>query len=396
MSRLRVTAALLLLCGCFSGYESRSDSALRVHRGTFVSTLVLTGELEAQRGEVVEVPRLPSWQTAIKWLANDGDAVRAGDRVAELDNTTFANDLDSKRQAATQAAEELQQKKAEWAADLELKQLDLDKKKGDFQKAEIEAAVPPEIVAARDFENRRMTLHRTRVEFEKARDVLRTQEKSVAADRANAELKLERAQRDVTTAEQAITSLILRAPRDGVVVVRDHPWEGRKLQAGDTVWVGFPVVQLPELDSLQVAAALPDVDDGRVTPGMRAVVTVDGYPTMHFGGRVESISAVAQEGTRNQLRRAFRVVVKLDRIDVARMRPGLSARVDVRRQTLPNALLAPRAAIDFSRAEAQARLASGKLVTIKLGPCNSQECVVASGLEDGQAVAAPGKDASRG
>lgn len=396
MLRLRVLAALVLLGGCFSGYEDNGDHVLRVHRGTFVNRLVLTGELEAQRGAVVEVPRLPSWLTTIKWLANDGDAVRAGDRVAELDNTTFANDLDSKRQLVTQAGQELQQKEAEWSADLELKQLDVGKKSAELEKAKIEAAVPPEIVSARDFEDRRMKLHRAQVEFDKARDVLRSQQKSTASDRANAQMKLERVQRDVTTAEQAIASLVLRAPRDGVVVVRDHRWEARKLQAGDAVWVGFPVAQLPELDSLQVAAALPDVDDGRIAPGMRAVVTVDGYPAMHFGGRIESISAVAKEGTRNQLRRAFRVVVKLDRIDVDRMRPGLSARVEVRRQTMANALLAPRAAIDFSAPEARVRLAGGRLVPVKLGPCNAQECVVTSGLEDAEAVAAAAQEATRG
>jgi HlyD family secretion protein len=396
MSRLRVAAALLLLCGCFSGYESRSDSALRVHRGTFVSTLVLTGELEAQRGAMVSVPRLPSWETSVKWIATDGDAVRTGDRVAELDNTPFANDLDSKRQLATQAEQELQQKEAEWSADTDIKQIDLDKKKGDLEKAKIEAAMPPEIVSARDFEDRRMKLHRAQVDFDKARDILSSQQKSIASDRSNARLKLEQARRDVNTAEKAIDALILRAPRDGVVVIRDHPWEGRKLQAGDGVWVGLPVAQLPELDSLQINASLPDVDDGRLAVGMPALVTVDGYPSMHFEGRVASISPVAQERSRNELRRAFKVAVKLDRIDVTRMRPGLSARVEVRRERIANALLAPRGAIDFSKAGPRARLAGGRLVSVQLGSCNAQECVVRSGLEEGQVMASWTENASRG
>jgi HlyD family secretion protein len=397
MRRALCTAVVFLVtAGCFSGYEDKRDAALRVRRGTFVQTLVLTGELDAERGTVVSVPQLPSWQNAIKWLANDGDAVRAGDRIAELDNTAFANDLDNKRQLATQAEQELQQKEAEWSADVEQKRLDLDKKNGEFQKAKLEAAVPRDIVSARDYEDRQTKLHRAEVESQKSLDVLRTQQKAIASDRSTAQLKLARAQRDVETAEKAIDALLLRAPRDGVIVIRDHPWEGRKLQAGDMVWIGMPIAQLPEIESMQVVASLADVDDGRIAVGMPATVTVDGYPSNRFGGRVSSISAVAQEGTRNMLRRVFRVVVKLDRVDVARMRPGLSARVEVRRQATPGVLLAPRASIDFSTQTPRVRLASGKLVLVKIGACNAQDCVIATGLKEGQRLGTAAQEAQHG
>ncbi len=389
MSR-RCTIPLLLLCGCFSGYEAK-DASTRVHRGTFVNTLVLTGELEAQRGATVSVPRLPSWQSSIKWLAGDGDLVRAGDRVAELDNGPFATDLDSKRQLATEAEQELQQKEAEWAADLDLKRLDLARKKEELEKAKIEADVPPEIVSARDFEDRRLKLLRAQVDFEKARDILESQQTSITSDRENARLKLERARRDVSIAEVAIEAVILRAPRSGVVVIRDHPWERRKLQAGDGVWVGVPIAQLPDLDSLQINAALADVDDGRVAVGMPVVVTVDGYPSMHFPGRIASISPVAQERKRNEMRRAFKVAVRLERIDTARMRPGLSARVEVQREAIASALLIPRGTIDFSKAAPRVRLAGGRLVTVTIGSCNAQECVVRSGLKEGQVLAGVGE-----
>lgn len=388
MSRAHFIASLLLLCGCFSGYDAKEAKGLRVHRGTFVNTLVLTGELEAQRGAVVTVPRLPMWQTTLKWIANDGDLVREGERVAELDNGAFATDLETKRQLVTEAEEQLQQSDSQAAADLDLKKLDLAKKEEELQKAKIEFAVPPDIVSARDFEDRRMKLMRAQVDYEKARDVLKSQKLQAAADHENLQVKLERARRDVEVAEQAIDASIVRAPRTGVVVVRDHPWERRKLQAGDGVWVGVPLAQLPDLDSLQIDASLADVDDGRVKVGMPAVVTVDGYPSTQFPGRVASIAPVAQERLRNEMRRAFRVAVKLDRIDTARMRPGLSARVEVRREVLPNALLVARGAVDFSESSPRVKLAGGRVVKVTIGSCNAQECVVRSGLNEGQSVVA--------
>jgi hypothetical protein len=103
--------------------------------------------------------------------------------------------------------------------------------------------------------------------------------------------------------------------------------------------------------------------------------------------RITDISAVAQESARSSLRRAFRVVVTLDRIDGARMRPGLSARVVVHRAAIASALLAPRAALDVTTDKAKARLLDGSLIDVTVGRCNPQECVVTGGLSEGQELA---------
>jgi predicted metalloprotease len=100
---------------------------------------------------------------------------------------------------------------------------------------------------------------------------------------------------------------------------------------------------------------------------------LDAYPSTTFPGSVSAISAVAQENTTNRqsLRRSFRVTVKLDRLDPARMRPGLSARVTIRRATQTNVLLAPRGATTLAKRD------------VKLGDCNAFDCIVLSGLKEG-------------
>jgi multidrug efflux pump subunit AcrA (membrane-fusion protein) len=135
-----------------------------------------------------------------------------------------------------------------------------------------------------------------------------------------------------------------------------------------------------------VEADLADVDDGRIGAGMPATIVLDAYPNMSFPGRVTSISAVAQESSRTSLRRAFRVIVALDRLDAVRMRPGLSSRVIVHAISQRNALMVSRAAIDFSNTKPRVHLAGGKVVDVVLGACNAQECVVKSGLNEGETL----------
>ena len=396
---IRTTAcavSLLLLSGCLSGYsDDAPEEQLRVRRGTFASDVLLAGELEAARGELLSVPPLPNWQTAIKWIAEDGATVNAGDPVAELDNSALTSDLDSKRQTAMQATQELQQKESEWSADLEQKELEVEKKKSELDKALLEAKLPRDLVSGRSFEEKQNALRRASTEHEKSVDSLKARRTSIAAERMNLILNIEKTRRDIARAESAINALVLRAPTGGTVVIKDHPWEGRKLQSGDQVWVGFPIATLPELDSMRVNAALADVDDGKIAAGMPVVVTLDGYPDLKFNGRVTSISAVAQESRRASLRRNFQVLVALERVDPSRMRPGLSARVTVRRENAQSALLVPRAALDFSGNAPKVRLTGGEMKDVKLGPCNAQECVVASGIEEGTRLA-PVVEVARG
>lgn len=382
--------ASLAVSGCFSGYSEHAPKPkdLRVRRASFHNEMILSGELEAARGELLSVPPLPSWQTSIKWIAEDGAMVRAGEAIVELDNSSLTADLDSKRQEALQAAQELQQREAEWSADLEQKQLDVEKKRADLEKAQIDVKVPKELLSARAYEEKQSALRRAATELEKAAEVLRSRQTAVNADRQNLLLRIEKTRREIAIAEGSIEALVLRAPRDGIVVLKDHPWEGRKLQVGDPVWVGFPLALLPELDSMRVTAALPDVDDGRIAGGMPVTVTLDGYPSLQFQGKVSSIAAVAQESRRQSLRRHFEVLVSLDRIDLARMRPGLSARVVVHRGTSAASLLAPRAALDFSDRTPRARLENGTMKDVQLGQCNALDCVVASGLEEGERLRA--------
>jgi multidrug resistance efflux pump len=361
--RAPIAAAVALIAsGCFFGYRE-VPKAPQTHRGTFINDMVLTGELNAASGSTIAMPRLPSWQTSIKWLAVDGSEIKQGDPVVELDNGPFASNLDAKKQAVVQAEQELAQKQAEWAADTAQKDLDAERKRVDLDKAKLDAAVPKDVLSLREYEDRQTKFKRATVEFEKARDLLRSQKEGVRADTANLQVTLDRARREMKEAEDAIVALTLRAPRGGLVVIRDHPWEGRKFQVGDPAWVGMPLALIPEPSSLRIEAALADVDDGRVRVGMPARVVLDAYPSTTYTGRVTEISAVAQESARASMRRAFRVIVKLDKIDPARMRPGLSARVMIRREERPNATLISRAAI------------AGR-TDLELGPCNAQECVV--------------------
>jgi HlyD family secretion protein len=404
MPRLLIPSLLLLLCcfvlsGCSgpraeAGPAGAAGGEMVVRRGELRPRLLLTGELAAGRSEDLVVPRTPSWQVQLRWIADEGTAVAAGERVAELDNTQFTSELEEKRLAAAQAADDLARTAAESAATLEEKRFAVEQKQAEVDKARIAAAIPEGLLAERERQDRLLALKRAEIELEKAQADLAAHRTGSAADLAVRKVELEKSRREIAAAEQAIGALVLRAPRAGIVLAADHPWEGRKLREGDTVWVGMPVVRLPDLASLEVEAALSDVDDGRARPGMTALCTLDAFPGEVFPARVAEVAPIArEEDGAASLLRTFRVRLPLDRVDARRMLPGMSVKVELRAPPV-QALLAPRAGLDLAATPPRARLAGGRTVPVQLGACDAQACAVLAGVADGTRLRPAGDESA--
>ncbi|HEX9944921.1 MAG TPA: efflux RND transporter periplasmic adaptor subunit, partial [Thermoanaerobaculia bacterium] len=300
-----------------------------------------------------------------------------------FDNSQFASDLEEKRLKASDAGSDLERTQAESKTSTAEKKFQVEKARSEVEKARIAAAVPRDLLSLREYQERQLALKRAESELAKAQEELAAQRKGSAADVQIKGISLEKSRREIRTAEQAIEVLTVQAPRDGMVLVSDLPWEARKFQEGDTVWPGMAVASLPDLSSMMVVANLSDVDDGRIAPGMEVLCTLDAYPGVTYRGRVMEISPVARESKRSALLRYFPVRIALEKSDPRRMRPGMSVRVEVLGPEVRDALLVPRAALDLSGARPRALLAGGGGAEVRLGPCAATRCVVESGLKEG-------------
>jgi len=369
---------------------------LVVRAGDLRQRLVLTGELRAVRGIDLAVPPVPTWQVQLRWLAEDGAEVAAGDPLVEFDATEFTSDLEEKRLALAERENELERTRAQGRVSEAEKRFVIEQKRAELAKAEEKAAVPAGLLPDRELEERRLALERARVELAKAEADLAATLGANRAELAIERLELAAAGREIDVAERARRAMTLTAPEPGIFVVAEHPWEGRKLQEGDTVWVGMAVGRLPDLTSLEVEADLPDVDDGRVQPGMPAACTLDAYLDTVYPCTVVDVAPVAQEAGRRSLRRHFRTRLSLDPAAAARARPGMSVKADVVTAEREGALLAPRAGLDLGADPARARLAGGREVEVELGPCDAADCVIEGGLEPGARLAPTGAAAGAG
>jgi multidrug efflux pump subunit AcrA (membrane-fusion protein) len=353
-----------------------SPDALSVTRGDLQEHLLLTGALDAVSAENLTVPRTPLWLLQLRWLEVEGTQVRAGQKVAEFDNSAFTAALNEKRLAALQAADELEKLRTQNKLAALDKAAEVDKAQAELEKARLVAALPRGSVPERDWQENQLDMQRKEVAYAKAKDDLESRQKSAAFDLEVKQIALDKSRREIQEAEKATQDLELKAPRDGIVVVGDIPWLRRKIEVGDTLDQGFTVVSLPDLGTMRVKALLSDVDDGRVAVGMKAVCTIDAFSDHPISGVVREISPVARETAQNSHRRAFDVIVDLPEIDRERMLPGLSVKVDIHGREVHDATLVPRRAVDFDVTPARVRSVDGQTFPVDVALCDAQACAL--------------------
>jgi HlyD family secretion protein len=394
VAALCLVSVLAVGSGCSGAVQGADDTAagvrngqqytgeLVVRQGDFRQILILSGELRAVYGYPVVVPDLPDRETTIRWIVEDGSEVAEGDRLVELDTAQIASQLEDKESARLQKINELASQTAEVAKTLAEREFAVERARIDFERAVIDADVPEDVQSRRLFQEAQLALEQVRVAHEKAVADLAAFQEASASQLEVLNVELAQAAREVEEAQRAIETMVLEAPRNGIVVVGENRREDRKFQAGDMVWVGYPVLEIPDLSAMMVEARLSDVDDGKIAEGMRTVCTLDTYPDSPVAGVVTEISPVAHESGRRSMQRYFRVAVNLDTSDPELMRPGMSVKVEVETTSLSDVVLAPRQALAFEGDGVYVILARGGRQPVQLGPCNVLECV----LEDGPPV----------
>jgi HlyD family secretion protein len=388
MKRKRSRSASLVMAACVFFLTGCASSALPptapktapagLHRGTLEDRFLLSGELRAVRSLKLVVPRTPTWSIGLKWLAQEGTRVKAGDPVAQLDTSGILSSLEDKRQELIEAELQLQKTRSELAIQRLQKSLEVLKKRNERDKARLDTGVPAQLRSPRDYQEKQLALDKAEVALSKAERERRDAEQQEATQIGVLSIQRDKVRRQVLKAEGLLESLTLRAPQPGILIHSQHPWEERTWKVGDTVQAGMAVVELPDLSEMYVEARLSDLDDGEALPGMPARCRLDALPNRVFPGRVTSVNGVADEITTwRGIVRTFRVRLDLEQSDPDLMRPGMSAKVEVIRASLPDRLLLPRALLEIGASGARLVRPHGRGPDVPIEACNSLECALA-------------------
>lgn len=242
---------------------------------------------------------------------------------------------------------------------------------------------PLELSQARsDAQASRETLH----QLESAASY-RTAQKQAAI--ASAQSRIQEASAKLELAKQQLARCEVRAQVPGIVVYKDVFFgsEQRKPQVGDQVWANQPLIILPDISRMVVETKVRETDIHKVERNQKVTVRVEAYPDLRLSGSVTLIGTLAQEERERRGTKFFSVAVQV-RESEPRLRPGMSARVEIEVEERPRALFVPLEAV-FEREGRPVVYLAGRhprATEVVLGPSNADFVVIEKGLARGQRV----------
>ncbi len=127
----------------------------------------------------------------------------------------------------------------------------------------------------------------------------------------------------------------IEAPFSGVI-------SKKYAEVGELLLPGKQIVTMVDPDSIYVLATIDEVDVGRLMIGQPVTITIDAFPGEKFDGSVSRISPIVSGGKLET--RTADVWVYFKKNDL-RIKPGMSADVEILIATLQNVLSVPSQAI---------------------------------------------------
>ncbi len=387
--RIRCALLFVFLSGSLFSADNGAPGA-RLTRGDFLKRLTFSGELQAVSSKAISTPALTSqWSFRIAHLIPEGSIVEPGEVLVRFD----ATELELKRLELEQKREEARIKIAQKTAEIETRRQDLllalAQAERNFNIDKLYADVDTQLVPRAKAEEYQFKLAKSSLELEKARAKLTDLDATGESELEVVRLEFNRAdlmlKRNVTEIER----LTVRADTPGLVVY-ERLWDGRKVQLGETLYKGWPIIRLPDMSRVRVRAIVHDSDFPLLEEGMPARITLDASPGEVFSGRLSRLTEVSKPVNRQSEMNVFLVDFLLDQ-SAPIMKPGMTARVEVEVRR-PDALLAPRAALTVDSKGRHFLTVEGKEpVQVKALDANENQVWVSGDVHEGDALVLPAR-----
>jgi len=190
-------------------------------------------------------------------------------------------------------------------------------------------------------------------------------------------------------AKQDIANCELFAPTEGILLYADLPREGkrRKVQIGDSVWVGQTFLEVPDTTDLIADISVREVDVAHIRPGMPTFIEVDAFPGTIYQGEVAQIASLAADDSNSKVRR-FNTTIKFkgatDNVYV-----GMSVTARIVYQELKDVLTVPISSVIFrgNKTFVQKIQNGGvQLTPVAIGARGELDIEILDGLDAGDVV----------
>jgi len=385
-------------------------ASVEAARDTFVIKITEPAEIKPKTARTISAP----FTGKIAKMIKEGSHVEPGDPIVWFDTTEIEKQLLDAEAQLIVAENASEQKKANVAltffknemaiesasnelersrSQKELSRIQVDKKRVLFEN---ELASESDVQQAKlALESATLNVKKMMMNLRKATEDYTAGKVIQQAELISAEATLTRNKQTVERYREQMDKAAIKAEAPGIVVyAKEYRGSGeyKRLQEGDQVWQNRAIAELPDFSIMTAVLYVKEVDLNRVKVDQTATVRVEAYPDMVLHGKVSNVSQVAGEQSPWQRSTegasSFEVTVLVEGTD-PRIRPGMSAIVDLIIDEVPDSVYVPQESVFEDGEDAVVYVDTGRgyeKQPVELGARNDNHVIVTAGLDGGERV----------
>ncbi len=358
-------------------------------KGKFEVLVTTTGELQAERSEMIMAPadlrsrNLRFGNIRIQDLIAEGTVVDSGQWVATLDRTESENSLKDIEDALQRAEGAYIKTQLDTTITLrnlrdEIINLEfaLEERKLALEQSKFE---PPATIRQAE-----ISLDRSQRALDQAIKNYGLRVRQAKEDMNEAFIDLSQQQRRKQEMLDVLDQFVIRAPKSGMVIYH-REWGGQRRTVGSTIspW-DLTVATLPDLSSLMSRTYVNEIDISKVKTGQEVRIGVDAFPEKRYTGRVTQVANVGEQ-LPNTDAKVFEVMVRVRESDPV-LRPGMTTSNTIVTQVLEEVVYIPLESVYVIDSIPYVHKRGNIRQVVVLGESNENQVVVEQGVEEGEMV----------
>ncbi len=254
-------------------------------------TTLVTGTVESKQTQRVLMPLVPSFNGKLSEMADEGTSVEEGDLLIRIDGTEVNLKIESLEEELTTFEATSKKAEIDLLIQLNTAQIAFERAGTNFKIAKMKAEVPLNYIGELAFKQNQLSQKTTEKVFQKSINDLSEVKKKQAEAKSEKQLGVAQRQKKLNFQKDLLSSYTVYAKRKGYVVNATHPWNGSKIQLGDQLQSGWPVLTVSENSDLQISAWVNAIDIPHIEPGQKVKIQFDAFMDSSYVGEITSISA---------------------------------------------------------------------------------------------------------
>jgi multidrug resistance efflux pump len=325
----------------------------RVVRGDLPLTVRLQGDLRATKQISLTAPAVGGMLRVLT-VVDTGTAAVKDDEIMTFDPADQQYAKEQAESEVLEAEQEIIKRRAEIKAQEAQDKVSLLTAQFDVRRAALDAAVDADLIGANQHKIRLAELEEAKRNLERLEQDVKARALTSKASLSVLDERKKRSSMNAARATQNMENLVLKAPMDGVVAIRDNMdagggmmWEGMTFpsyRSGDNVFSGRPVVDVFDPSTMEVRTRVNEQERTNVAVGQTARVESDAVPGLALTARVSAVAGMGRADFRMGPLRQFDVTLELKDVD-PRLKPGTSVNLIVQGEIVKDVKLVPRQAL---------------------------------------------------